>query len=172
VADGAKNLWSRCHLSLLRLVSNQEKKVKPVADNKNEAVVREFLRLFHEAAVPDFSVLMEFFAEDGQYHTLVPDGAVFTGKAAIRKCLETQFETYNDCDCEIHALGSSGSVVFTERTDHVTLTKDGRKVNSRVCAVFELNPEGHIQSWREYWDTGNIVKQMGITRDELDKDIA
>lgn len=138
----------------------------------NEAVVREFMRLFHEAAVPDFAKLMTFFAEDGHYHTLVPDGTVFLGRDQIRKCLETQFETYNDCECEIHALAAQGPFVFTERTDHVTLTRDGRKVNSRVCAVFEVNGDGLIQSWREYWDTGNIVKQMGVTREELDKDIA
>ena len=138
----------------------------------NEAVVREFMRLFHEAAVPDFEKLMTFIAEDGQYHTLVPDGTVFTGRDQIRKCLETQFETYNDCECEIHALGSGGPYVFTERTDHVTLTKDGRKVGSRVCAVFEVGEDKLIKSWREYWDTGNIIKQMGVTREELDKDIA
>lgn len=139
---------------------------------ENEAVVREFMRLFHESSVPDFAGLMEFLAEDGIYHTLVPDGTAFKGRDAIRKCLETQFQTYNDCECEIHAIGSGGPFVFTERTDHVTLLRDGRNVNSRVCAVFEIGGDGKIKSWREYWDTGNIVKQMGVTREELDKDIA
>lgn len=138
----------------------------------NEATVREFMRLFHDGSVPDFETLMSFVAEDGEYHTLVPDGSVFRGREAIRKVLETQFETYNDCECEIHAIGSGGPFVFTERTDHVTLLRDGRKVGSRVCAVFELDPAGNIASWREYWDTGNIIKQMGVTREELDKDIA
>lgn len=138
----------------------------------HENLVREFMHLFHDAAIPDFDKLMTFIAEDGQYHTLVPDGTVFVGRDQIRKCLETQFETYNDCECEIHALAASGAFVFTERTDHVVLTRDGRRVNSRVCAVFEVNAEGLIQSWREYWDTGNITKQMGISREELDKDIA
>lgn len=138
---------------------------------ENESLVQEFLRLFHDSSVPDFKSLMTFMAEDAQYRTLVPDGAIFTGRDQIRNCLETQFKTYNDCECEIHALGSGGPYVFTERTDHVTLVRDRRKVNSRVCAVFEINSDNLIQSWREYWDTGNIVKQMGVTRDELDKDI-
>ena len=47
-----------------------------------------------------------------------------------------------------------------------------QRLHSRVCAVFELNDEAKIVSWREYWDTGNIIKQMGVTREELDKDIA
>lgn len=138
---------------------------------ENEAIVKKLMELFHEAKVPDFAKLMTFFAEDGEYQTLVPDGTVFVGREAIRRCLETQFETYTDCECEIHAIGSGGPYVFTERTDHVVLTRDSRKVGSRVCAVFKINDGGAIVSWREYWDTGNIVKQMGISRQELDKDI-
>lgn len=60
-----------------------------------------------------------------------------------------------------------GPFVFTERTDHVTLHKGDRKVGSRVCAVFELNDAGLIVSWREYWDSGDVMRQMGVTANEL-----
>jgi len=137
-----------------------------------EKIVKDFLAAFHEASVPDFDEMMRHFSEDAVYIPLVPDGSTFKGPANIVKNLSTQFETYNDCECEILALGSGQKHVFTERIDHVTLLKDGRQVNSRVCAVFEFNDEDKIVSWREYWDTGNIVKQMGVTREQLDKDIA
>ena len=60
-----------------------------------------------------------------------------------------------------------GRFVFTERTDHVTLHAGDRKVGSRVCAVFELNDEHLIIGWREYWDTGDVMKQMGVTPEQL-----
>lgn len=137
-----------------------------------EAVVRDFLEAFHESSVPDFDRMMRHFADNAVYQPLVPDGSKFVTPASIVKNLQTQFETYNDCRCELLAIGSGPNHVFTERIDHVTLLRDGRQVGSRVCAVFELNDQNKICSWREYWDTGNIVKQMGVTREELDKDIA
>lgn len=140
--------------------------------NIQESVVSDFLAAFHEASVPDFERMMRHFADNAIYQPLVPDGAKFETPANIVRNLQTQFETYKDCQCELLAIGSGSNHVFTERIDHVTLLKDGRQVHSRVCAVFELNSDNKIISWREYWDTGNIINQMGITREELDKDIA
>jgi limonene-1,2-epoxide hydrolase len=40
-------------------------------------------------------------------------------------------------------------------------------VGSRVCAVFELNGAGDITGWREYWDSGDVMRQMGISAEEL-----
>jgi limonene-1,2-epoxide hydrolase len=60
-----------------------------------------------------------------------------------------------------------GRFVFTERSDHVTLHDGNKKVTSRVCAVFELDGDSKIISWREYWDTGDIMKQMGLTPEQL-----
>jgi limonene-1,2-epoxide hydrolase len=60
-----------------------------------------------------------------------------------------------------------GRFVFTERSDHVTLHDGDRKVTSRVCAVFDRDDDSRIFSWREYWDTGDIMKQMGLTAEQL-----
>lgn len=133
-----------------------------------EHIVEDFLNAFHEASIPDFERMMVHFSADASYHTLVPDGSVFVGAENIIKNLKTQFETYNNCECEILAIGSSKKHVFTERIDHVKLLKDNREVHSRVCAVFEFNEINQITSWREYWDTGNVIKQMGVSREELD----
>jgi len=125
-----------------------------------QANVLAFLAEFHDA--PDFDRLMTYFAVDGSYQPLVPTTAAYVGRAAIAQILRTQYETYYDCRCEIHAVASDGRFVFTERSDHVTLHAGDRKVSSRVCAVFECGPDGLIRSWREYWDTGDVSKQMGI----------
>jgi limonene-1,2-epoxide hydrolase len=126
-----------------------------------------FLDDFHVGGTPDFAKLSSYFAEDGWYQPLVPATPRMTGRAAIAAALEKQYQTYYECRCEIHASAATGRFVFTERTDHVTLHAGDRKVGSRVCAVFEMNDDGLIAGWREYWDTGDVMQQMGISAEDL-----
>lgn len=133
----------------------------------NHAHVMAFLAAFHVSGTPNFEKLAEYFAEDGHYQPLVPATARITGRAAIAAALEKQFQTYYECRCEIHASAATGRYVFTERTDHVTLHAGDRKVRSRVCAIFEFDDSGLIAGWREYWDSGDVMRQMGVSTDEL-----
>jgi limonene-1,2-epoxide hydrolase len=133
----------------------------------NHAHVMAFLDDFHVGGTPDFAKLAGYFAEDSYYQPLVPATGRISGRAAIAAALEKQFQTYYECRCEIHASAAMGPFVFTERTDHVTLHAGDRKVGSRVCAVFELDNSGLIAGWREYWDSGDVMRQMGIGPDEL-----
>ena len=133
----------------------------------NHARVLAFLDAFHVAGTPDFAGLAAYFAEDGYYQPLVPATERMVGRAAIAAALEKQYQTYYECACEIHASAAMGRFVFTERTDHVTLHAGDRKVGSRVCAVFEFNDHGDIAGWREYWDTGDVMRQMGISAEAL-----
>lgn len=136
-------------------------------NERNRAHVLAFLDAFHVAGTPDFEALAGYFAPGGSYQPLVPATEKIIGRAAIAAALEKQYRTYYECRCEIHASAAMGRFVFTERTDHVTLHAGDRKVGSRVCAVFEMSAAGDIESWREYWDTGDVMKQMGITAEAL-----
>lgn len=133
----------------------------------NHARVMAFLDDFHVEGTPDFAKLASYFAEAGYYQPLVPATDRIVGRAAISAALEKQFQTYYECRCEIHASAAMGNYVFTERTDHVTLHAADKQVGSRVCAVFELDDAGLIIGWREYWDSGDVMRQMGISPDEL-----
>jgi limonene-1,2-epoxide hydrolase len=133
----------------------------------NHARVLAFLDAFHVAGTPDFSAFANYFSENGYYQPLVPATKPIIGRAAIAAALEKQFKTYYECRCEIHASAAMGCFVFTERTDHVTLHAGDRKVGSRVCAVFELNAAGEIVGWREYWDSGDVMRQMGVSAEQL-----
>jgi len=135
--------------------------------NTNLERVLAFLSDFHVDGTPDFGKLTSYFAEKGYYQPLVPATDRIVGRKAIADALEKQFNTYYECRCEIHANAAMGNFVFTERTDHVTLHKGDRKVGSRVCAVFELDDAGQIIGWREYWDSGDVMAQMGVSADEL-----
>jgi limonene-1,2-epoxide hydrolase len=133
----------------------------------NHAKTMAFLGGFHVKGTPDFTALARYFSTDGYYQPLVPATERITGRAAIAAALKKQYQTYFECECEIHASAAMGRFVFTERTDHVTLHAGNRKVGSRVCAVFEFNDGGEITCWREYWDSGDVMRQMGISAEAL-----
>lgn len=133
-----------------------------------EETVEAFLATFHESDEPDMERILSFFTEDAAYIALVPATKAAVGHSGIRAALEKQFTSYKGCVCEIHAIGSNDHQVFTERSDHVTLLHDGNRIASRVCAVFDLDAHGKITQWREYWDTGDVLQQMGIDRSVLE----
>lgn len=133
---------------------------------KNEKHVREFLEKFHEGAQPDFAALMAYFTDDAHYQPLVPMRDPVYGKQAIREEIERQYKFYKECECKLHAIAASDTHVFTERTDTVTLLHDNKKVAARLNAVFEIAPDGKIKGWREYYDSGDMQRQIGVTADE------
>jgi limonene-1,2-epoxide hydrolase len=133
----------------------------------NLDTVLTFLELFHFSGRPDVDRIMAHFAPGGTYQPLVPATPQQVAGPDLAAALERQFNTYHECRCEVHAAAAMGRFVFTERSDHVTLHEGNKQVTSRVCAVFELDDASRIVSWREYWDTGDIMKQMGLTAEQL-----
>lgn len=64
---------------------------------------------------------------------------------------------------EIHwrvlAIAANGQTVFTERLDRFRF--DGRDWGSvRAAGVFEVNAEGRIAAWRDYFDMGELQRAM------------
>jgi limonene-1,2-epoxide hydrolase len=133
----------------------------------NLDAVLAFLDLFHFSGRPDVGRIMASFALGGTYQPLVPATPPQVAGPDLAAALDRQFNTYHECRCEVHAAAAMGRYVFTERSDHVTLHDGNKHVTSRVCAVFELDDARKIVSWREYWDTGDIMKQMGLTAAQL-----
>ena len=134
-----------------------------------EAVVRQCLALFHSTGQPDMAQIAPLFAEDAYYHARVPRSPVKQGRVALLDELGMQFSRYKECQCEILAMASNERHVFTERRDHVTMLQADRRIYSSVNAVFELDAQLRIVAWREYWDAGDIARQLGITVEQLDQ---
>ena len=42
-----------------------------------------------------------------------------------------------------------------------------KRIYSSVNAVFDFDESGRIVAWREYWDTGDIAGQLGLSADEM-----
>jgi limonene-1,2-epoxide hydrolase len=136
-------------------------------NDSHETVVLQFLDALHDEVHPDLSGALAGFAEDAVYRSLVPARPPIVGRNAIQTELSTQFGRYTDCVCEIVAMASNDRFVFTERRDHVTMTSWAKRIFSSVNAVFEFDERGLIVSWREYWDTGDIASQLGLTSDQM-----
>lgn len=132
----------------------------------NEEIVLEFLDVFHTSD-PDWARMEAYLANDAYYHVRVPASEKFEGVQAIRNEIETQFKLYEDCVCEVHAYASHGSNVLMERTDHVTMRHNGARVSARICCIFELNDDGKIVAWRDYWDPAPVYEQIGLSEQSL-----
>jgi limonene-1,2-epoxide hydrolase len=132
----------------------------------SEATVLAFLEALHSSEVPDLVKALTVFADDARYQVCVPRGELLVGREAILAELKRQFAFYHHCECEILALASNDHQVFTERRDHVTITDLDRRIFSSVCAVFELDQDGRVVNWREYWDTDDINQQLGLTPEQ------
>jgi limonene-1,2-epoxide hydrolase len=39
---------------------------------------------------------------------------------------------------------------------------DGKRVSNPLLAIFEINDDGLIQNWREYWDALSLSLRMGV----------
>lgn len=136
--------------------------------NENEKIVLDFLEVFHTSN-PDWVQMASFLAADAYYHVRVPDSEKFVGPDNIRHEIETQFKLYEDCICEIHSVGSNDNHVFMERTDHVTMKHNGRRVSAQICCAFEVNAAGKITAWRDYYDAAAVYKQIGLSEEDLYK---
>lgn len=97
----------------------------------------------------DIDAMMALCAEDIVYHN-IPMEPVH-GTADMRAMVEGFFVNLAGCDWQTHAIAANGNTVLTERTDGFTF-KDGRHAAIRVMGTFEVDADGRIIAWRDYFD--------------------
>jgi limonene-1,2-epoxide hydrolase len=99
-------------------------------------------------------------AEDGEWQLWVPAGPVFKGRAALRAEIDRQCGFSSFMHCGVTRILSGGRSVVTERIDHFTM--HGIRVEHALMAIYEIDTTGKIALWREYFDTADIAKQLGM----------
>ena len=104
----------------------------------------------------DLEKIFSFMAEDIEW-TDVPLSTV-KGIDAVRAKMDA-FPGVEACGFENHHVAANGNVVLTERTDWFQMK--GKKRTIRVMGTFELNEEGKIQRWRDYFDSAEFVREFG-----------
>ena len=127
---------------------------------KQEAIIRDFLAAWgDEQHRPDVDKIVAMFAPDGQWTLYVPNGPVIRGRAALRAEIERQLGYVAWTQCGVLHIVSDERRVVTERADR--FCKNGRVVAHQLMAIFELDQDGLITDWREYFDLYDLARQSG-----------
>jgi len=127
-----------------------------------EQIVLEFCNAWGDGATarPDIDKIIDMFAEDAEWQLWVPAGPVFKGRAALRAEIDRQCGFSSFMHCGVTRILSGGRSVVTERIDHFTM--HGIRVEHALMAIYEIDATGKIASWREYFDTADIARQLGM----------
>jgi limonene-1,2-epoxide hydrolase len=127
---------------------------------KQEAIVREFLSAWGDGErVPDIQKITSMFAPDGRWELYIPGGPVIQGREAIAAEIERQLGYVSFPHCGTLHMVSSDHMVATERLD--LFIRNGKTVRHALMAMFELDDDGFITAWREYFDTYDLSRQTG-----------
>jgi limonene-1,2-epoxide hydrolase len=124
-----------------------------MADNP-EQIIRNFCAAF---ANLDADEVMGYFVEDGPTYHNMP-GPPATGSDAVRALVEGFLGRWDKTDWQLVNIASSGNVVFAERLD--VTDEGGKHVDLPCVGVFELNDDGKIVTWRDYFDINTYMTAM------------
>jgi limonene-1,2-epoxide hydrolase len=125
-----------------------------------EAIVTKFMELWGDGTIeePDVDAIVEMFSEDAVWQLWIPGGPTLRGREAIRKDIARQVTFARFMRCGSIHIASVGGVVFTERLDNF---RSGEiTVNHALVAIFEVDDAGLISAWREYFDPGDVNRQL------------
>jgi limonene-1,2-epoxide hydrolase len=117
-------------------------------------IVLDFIDAWNKLDLPRAIGLM---APDIFYHNIPMAPA--KGLAEVQALFAT-FPPFKGCDWTVHHLAANGPVVLTERTDRFQL-ESGKWASVRVMGTFEINADGKIQAWRDYFDLAEMMREFG-----------
>ena len=118
-----------------------------------ETVVRKYLAAWKRS---DLDELVSFISDDAVY-TDGPRG-VHHGIDAIRAELGTMVKVVPSTSVDIKKLVASGGTVMVERVDSFKL--GGRPFDLEVAAVFDVDDNGRIKRWRDYYDLKSLEDRI------------
>lgn len=102
--------------------------------------------------------IVEYMTPDIHYHVYAWERPV-VGKDAVRDELLRQAPLFHGLSSEIVTIASQNGTVFIERRDSMMI---GRKpLTQHAVAVFEVDAQGKISAWRDYYDSKEVTVQLG-----------
>jgi limonene-1,2-epoxide hydrolase len=118
-----------------------------------ETVVRKFHAAWKRS---DLDELVSFISDDAVY-TDGPRG-VHHGIDAIRAELGTMVKIVPSTSIDIKKLVAEGGTVMVERVDSFKL--GGKPFDLEVAAVFDVDDNGRIKRWRDYYDLKSLEDRI------------
>lgn len=105
----------------------------------------------------DMDAMYAMCREDVIWHNIPMEP--IHGKPAMRDAVAGFMVGVDSCDWQIHAIAANGNTVLTERTDGFAM-KDGRRAAIRLMGAFELDADGQIAAWRDYFDMAEFSREF------------
>ena len=128
---------------------------------REESVARAFVSAWcgEEYGEAEIDRQLDFLSDDIRFHVYAWERPV-VGPDAVREELMRQTEMgIGGIRSEILTMASVDNTVFLERTDWMTFR--GKPFTMHVAAVGEVNAEGKISAWREYYDSRELSVKLG-----------
>ena len=118
-----------------------------------EETVDEFIRRIVGKDIDGGCALL---SDDVEYDN-VPMGKNI-GPAAVKAFLDPMVEGVDEVQFVTHRQTATGSIVMNERTDRFRL--GDKWIDLPVAGVFEVDADGKISLWRDYFDMQTFNDQM------------
>ena len=119
--------------------------------------VNEFMSRF---CAPDLDGACELVTADVEYDN-VPMGKNF-GPDGI-KSFAAGMSAFDSVEFIVHREAATGQIVLNERTDR--FVKGDLTFDLLVAGVFEVNSDGLITLWRDYFDMGKVTEMFAALAD-------
>ncbi len=127
---------------------------------REEQLVRRVLDAWGDGQTerPDVDAIAAALADDVTWQLWMPGGPTLRGRDAVVADIERQLVFATHMCCGVQRMTSHGSTVITERLD--TFRSGSVTVQHSLCAVFDLDADGKIAAWREYFDVRDLDRQL------------
>lgn len=107
-------------------------------------------------ATRDFEKLGVYFAADGLYEDVPTPDAGARGPAAIAARLRTGLGSIQGYEHDVHRIVVEGDTIVTEHTETWHFD-DEHSVALPFVSIFEIDAEGKLTLWRDYWDMPTLL---------------
>jgi limonene-1,2-epoxide hydrolase len=118
-----------------------------------EEIVNEFMA---RVVRMDLDAACALVSDDCEYDN-VPISKVY-GPDGIKGVLGAMVGALEEVDWVIHRQVAVGNLVMNERTDRFGM--NGKWMDLPVAGVFEVNDDGKITLWRDYFDMNTFTEQL------------
>lgn len=106
----------------------------------------------------DLEAVYAMCAEDVVWHNMPMEP--IEGLAAMREAVAGFMGPVESCDWQMVSIAANGDTVLTERVDAFNLA-GGRRAALPVMGTFEIDGDGKIAAWRDYFDMAQFQREFG-----------